>query len=140
MQIVPMTDPALTAPAKLVNIQTEDVRPTILQMQEILASHADGVGLAANQVGIAKKIIVFRDSPYYAINANIVKIKDKTIVTSTEGCLSNPGQTWDVDRYSAIQVQYFDLSGFKICRVYKGFQAIVWQHEIDHTNGISIWD
>ncbi|MDY4840862.1 MAG: peptide deformylase [Alphaproteobacteria bacterium] len=104
-----------------------------------------GVGLAAPQVGISKRMIVIdyeRDdegnkpgNPMYLVNPEIVW-KSEEKVCGTEGCLSVPEQRADVERFAAIKVKYQDVDGKENMIEADDFLAIVLQHEIDHLDGI----
>lgn len=106
-----------------------------------------GVGLAAPQVGIdlALAVIEFKPNkirphiPVFPktaiINPKIIKRTGKT-VSDWEGCLSLPGVRATVPRRESVTVSYFDQEGKKHVRAFSGFQARVFQHEIDHLNGV----
>ena len=100
-----------------------------------------GVGLAANQVGILKRIIVVQmeNGPEIFINPKIVRMSaGKT--TDAEGCLSVPEMFLDIKRASGIQVSALNSEGQKINIKTKGLVARIFQHEIDHLNGVLIID
>ncbi len=112
----------------------------ILDMFETLYSHSSGVGLAANQVGVLKKICVIdikKDGkkPMVLINPQYVPVANE-MVESQEVCLSFPMVSSIVRRYKKINVIYQDFYGKEYSIVAEGFKANVFQHEIDHLNGI----
>lgn len=112
----------------------------IFDMFETLYANASGVGLAANQVGILKKVCVIdlkKDGkkPLVLINPSYVPI-DESLEDSEEVCLSFPLVSSTVRRYKKIKVVYQDLSGNRHEIDADGFKSKVFQHEIDHLNGI----
>ncbi|WP_456401058.1 peptide deformylase [Persephonella sp.] len=104
----------------------------------------EGVGLAANQIGIPYQIIVIdttnreeseeEGKKLVLINPEIIE-KDGEVL-STEGCLSFPGVQIEIPRAEKVKVKAFDFDGNEINIETDGFLAIVLQHEIDHINGI----
>ena len=100
----------------------------------------DGVGLAAPQVGILKRIITIDigEGPKVLINPVIKKSSGKQ--TGEEGCLSFPNVFGNVDRPESIIVEAFDIDGNKIKIKAKGLEAVVLSHEIDHLDGILFVD
>ena len=107
---------------------------------------AKGIGLAAIQIGIPKRIIVMdiskdneKNNPMYFVNP-IIKNKNKKLVTYEEGCLSVPGQFAEIDRPSECEVEYLDYNGEKKLLKAEGLLATCIQHEIDHLEGILFID
>ena len=106
-----------------------------------LAKNAPGVGLAANQIGILKKIVVVlikdkeeQEKIYSLFNPKITFYSKETI-TMEEGCLSLPKQFAEIERPSIIQVEYLNEKNELIKEEKKGYEARVLQHEIDHLSG-----
>ena len=103
---------------------------------------APGVGLAANQIGILKKIITVnihnektnKDKIYILFNPKIISFSEKKIILE-EGCLSLPKQYAEIERPEKIEIEYFDSKNEKIIEKKSGFEARVLQHEIAHLNG-----
>lgn len=107
---------------------------------------AQGVGLAANQVGDSRRILVMecRGNPRYPnrpsfplqtyLNARIVKYSGKKI-EDWEGCLSIPGYRGKVPRSYSVTFEALTLEGTRVRRTVRGFEARVIQHEVDHLNG-----
>lgn len=99
----------------------------------------DGIGLAANQVNVAKQILVARDPEtdylYILLNPQIVAFSEKT-VSETEGCLSLPGLQAKVERAYKVEVKAQDPDGRPVYIKARDMFARVLQHEIDHLNGI----
>lgn len=109
---------------------------------------AEGIGLAANQVGVALSILIVSDiledgvvkhqgKPY--INPQIVSYSDE-LSTFNEGCLSIPEFRGDVERPEAIQIKYYDIKMKEHAEEVDGLLSRVLQHEIDHLNGILFFD
>lgn len=118
----------------------DDLRKFIKDMIETMID-APGVGLAAPQVNISKRIFVVDVSseypdrpPFVLINPVIVEASGKTGIA--EGCLSLPDFREEVDRYKKIKMEYLDEYGKKQVLEDEEFLAIVVQHELDHLNGI----
>ena len=107
---------------------------------------ANGIGLAAIQIGIAKRIIVMdlsRDNekkePRYFVNP-VIQNKDSEKSTYEEGCLSVPNQFAEIDRPSSCVVEYLDYDGKKQILNADGLLATCIQHEMDHLEGILFID
>ena len=107
---------------------------------------ANGIGLAAIQVGVPKRIIVMDISkdenekePRYFVNP-VIKNKDPEKVTYEEGCLSVPNQFAEIDRPSKCEVEYLDYDGVKKLLKADGLLATCIQHEMDHLEGILFID
>ncbi len=107
---------------------------------------ADGIGLAAIQVGVPKRIIVMdiskekdKKEPLYFVNP-IIKNKNPVTATYEEGCLSVPNQFAEIDRPSKCDVEYLDYNGKKQLLKAEGLLATCIQHEMDHLEGILFID
>ena len=107
---------------------------------------ANGIGLAAIQIGVPKRIIVMDISkdneekkPRYFVNP-IIKNKDTSKTTYEEGCLSVPNQFAEIDRPRKCEVEYLDFNGEKKILKAEGFLATCIQHEMDHLEGILFID
>jgi len=97
----------------------------------------NGIGLAAPQVGIQKRLFIMgNEQQLYAIINPSILIKEGDVIKDIEGCLSFPKLWLRVNRSSRIQVSYQDISGQKITTEFTGIKARVFQHEIDHLDGI----
>lgn len=138
-QILIWPDPILKKKGAPVAKVDDGVRALVKDMFETMYD-ADGVGLAAPQVGILQRIIVLDtrprqpDSrPIAMINPEIVAMEGET--TYTEGCLSIPGEAEDVDRAAVVTVRYTDTDGKAQILVCDELLAIAVQHEIDHLDG-----
>ncbi len=107
---------------------------------------ASGIGLAAIQIGIPKRIIVMdiskdekKKEPRYFVNP-VIKNKDSINVTYEEGCLSVPNQFAEIDRPKECEVEYLDYNGQKKTLKAEGLLATCIQHEMDHLEGILFID
>ena len=107
---------------------------------------ANGIGLAAIQVGVPKRIIVMDISkkensknPMYFVNP-IIKNKNSNLSTYEEGCLSVPEQFAEINRPSSCEVEYLDYNGNKKILKAEGLLATCIQHEMDHLQGILFID
>ena len=105
---------------------------------------AKGIGLAAIQIGIPKRIIVMdigskKKEPMYFINP-VIKNKNSEHSTYEEGCLSVPNQFAEVDRPSTCEVEFLDYNGNKKILKASGLLATCIQHEMDHLEGILFID
>lgn len=103
----------------------------------IIAHRAECVGMAANMIGVLKKIIVFQDNGTFTVMFNPVIVARSEPYKTREGCLSLNGERETV-RYMKITVEYQNGSFKKETKEYSGYTAQIIQHEIDHTNGIII--
>ena len=105
---------------------------------------ADGVGLAANQVGYPKRLFIYRHpgTNLFEVVANPVVVKKSGKVTNHgEGCLSCPDYVRDIKRYKKMTIEGWDRNGEPITFESKSKRvSFCWQHEIDHLNGITIKD
>ena len=107
---------------------------------------ANGIGLAAIQIGIPKRIIVMdiskdenKKEPLYFVNP-VIKNRDILKSTYEEGCLSVPNQFAEVDRPATCEVEYLDYNGKKKMLKANGLLATCIQHEMDHLEGILFID
>lgn len=136
-------DPILRKKSKLVSNYNDRLKVLVDDMYETM-DVAYGVGLAAPQVGILKRVIVIdnRDEEngkrFYMINPEI--IEKEGVEVGMEGCLSVPGKQGTVERSKDIKVKYNDLSGEEKILEAEDFLARILQHEIDHLDGILYTD
>ena len=140
MQIIIAPDSRLNQISKKVEIIDDSIISTLDQMLECMYQN-NGIGLAAPQVGILKRLVVIDCSdnkdikrPFKLINPEITKISNN-ISEFDEGCLSLPSQYAKVKRPSEITLKYKNIEGL-ICEVeFSGLEATCIQHEIDHLDG-----
>ena len=142
----------ITEPNKLLRQVSKPVSKVGKEEQKLMKDMletmyaANGIGLAAIQVGIPKRIIVMdickeenKKEPRYFVNP-IIKNIDPLKATYEEGCLSVPNQFADVDRPSKCEVEYLDYNGQKQLLKAEGLLATCIQHEMDHLEGILFID
>ena len=138
LPILEFPDPQLRTLAKPVNAVDENIRKIVENMIETMYD-ASGIGLAATQVNIHKRILVIdvsenKDEPHVFINPEI-EILDQTLHAFDEGCLSVPGFYETVERPEHIRVSALDAKGKPFTMEPEGLLAVCLQHEIDHLDG-----
>lgn len=101
---------------------------------------APGVGLAANQVGVQKRMFVYDqgEGPFVIVNPRIVETDGEWIYE--EGCLSVPGLSWEIVRPNAVHLVGRDLDGNEIDIQTEEYEARIFQHEVDHLDGFLLID
>jgi peptide deformylase len=131
--------PVLREAGKPVPVVDDDVRRLVADMFETMAA-ARGVGLAANQVGVARRVaVVDADGERFAmINPRIVEASGRD--TAEEGCLSVPEHFADVTRPERVVLEALDENGVVFRKELGGLAARAAQHEIDHLDGILFLD
>jgi peptide deformylase len=147
--VVKMGNKQLASPSDIVNLEQLS-HPTILNlvqdMQDTM-SEGHGVGLAAPQIGVNKRVIMFgfeankrypqeKSVPFTILINPSFSILSEEMVDAWEGCLSIPGIRGLVPRYKHIEYSGYNLEGQLITRRVEGFHARVVQHECDHLDGI----
>lgn len=142
-KILTNPDPRLRNPAKEVEL-AEITTPEYQAFADKFASfmvESDGVGLAATQIGLEKRIIAVLEGDAISVYANPEIIKSSTsIYESEEGCLSVPKTYGLVDRAKKIRFRAINRHGRRVEFDASGFQATIYQHEIDHLNGVLFID
>ena len=125
----------LSQPSELATVKDGEVGRNLL---DTLSAHADEcVGMAANMIGVRKRIIVFTDGSLNRLMFNPEIVKASGEYEATEGCLSLSGQR-KAKRFKTITVSYCDEVFARHCETFTGFTAQIIQHEIDHCNGVLI--
>lgn len=132
-------DPVLRKQTREVEKFDDKLKALIEDMFETMYKES-GVGLAAPQVGILKKIVVIdvEENPIVLINPEIIETKGKEI--DSEGCLSIPGFTAEVERPKVVKVRGLDADGKEVVITGKGLLARAICHEVDHLSGILFID
>ena len=147
-KIVTLPEPVLKRKARAVTKFDKDLQTLLEDMVETMRD-APGVGLAAPQIGLSDRIIVVEyyqheedeedeEAPkkvWAMINPEIVKSSEETLM-GVEGCLSIPGLLGEVERHAAVQVKGLNKHGKPMKVKAKGWLARIFQHEIDHLNGV----
>ncbi len=142
----------ITEPNKMLRQISKTVDRVGKQEQNIMNDmmdtmyEANGIGLAAIQIGVPKRIIVIdiskeegKKNPMYFVNP-VIKNKDSLKATYEEGCLSVPDQFAEIDRPRKCEVEYLDYNGDKQLLKADGLFATCIQHEMDHLEGILFID
>ncbi len=135
-------DPVLRSEARPVEVFDDKLREEVARMGAIMHDSM-GIGLAATQVGVLHRVLVYRvehDSPINALVNPVIEWSGGDKETMEEGCLSLPGVHVDVDRPVYVRVRAQDADGEPILVEASGLEARVIQHEIDHLDGVLILD
>jgi peptide deformylase len=137
MPILHFPDPRLREPATVIDVVDDAVRRLIDDMLETMYD-APGIGLAAPQVNVHKRLIVIdisedRSTPLCLVNPSIVAAEG--VEQTEEGCLSVPGFYEDVERAEWVKVRALDRDGVERIIEADGLLAVCLQHEIDHLDG-----
>ena len=143
MQLVTAPNPKLRIKTKLVKKITPGLLKTLKEMVKLTKTFQDpeGVGLASTQVGLEERFFVAKNGEKFisVINPKILSHSKRTKIYF-EGCLSTPNIWGEVNRYLSLKVSFEDSSGKIITARLKGVQAWIFQHEIDHLDGILFQD
>jgi peptide deformylase len=135
-------DPTLRQQAHEVT-EFDDKLAQLVEVMFELMDEADGVGLAATQIGVQKQVVVWRhpetDERYVIVNPRFLE-RSTEIETGSEGCLSVPGCTLDVPRSSRVKIEAYDHRGQPYGMEAEGLLARILQHEMDHLEGRLIID
>jgi len=144
LEIVKYPNEPLRSRAEPVDVVTDEIRKLIDDMAETMYA-APGIGLAANQVGVRKRVVVVDvdhpdDRPDLKVFVNPVIVEREGEIEWEEGCLSFPGIHVDVPRTARIKVRALDRSGEPFELEATELLAVAIQHEIDHLDGITLAD
>ena len=144
-KIVIEPDPILRKKSEMLESVDDELRVLLDDMLETMYA-APGIGLAAVQVGILKRLIVIdiskdkeKKSPLFLINPEIISLSKKTSVYE-EGCLSLPGHFAEIERPAECQIKFIDYNGKEKKLKASGLLATCIQHEVDHLNGVLFID
>jgi peptide deformylase len=140
-QIRQYGDPVLRMKAREVEGFDGDLARLVERMTALMQD-ANGVGLAANQVGVLQRVLVVQPSeeePYALVNPVVTAASDE-VETDDEGCLSLRGVTVPVERHLTLAIAARDEQGEPISLELEGLPARVLQHELDHLDGVLIFD
>ena len=144
-KILTEPDPVLRQKSQPVDKVDDTIRKLMDDMLETMYG-APGIGLAAIQVGVPKRIIVLdiskdpeKKEPMYFVNPEIISASEKD-ATYEEGCLSVPGQFAEIDRPDSCIIKYLDYNGNSQELKADGLLATCIQHEMDHLEGILFID
>lgn len=136
MTILENPHPLLTTKLEPLEVIDDRVAQDAASML-LLCKSMNGLGLAANQVGLTYRIFVL-PSLAQPVCINPRLIRGKNLVKSLEGCLSIPGYRNVVSRYNNIKVEYYNLDGKLVSIALAGEQAYAFQHELRHLDGITL--
>jgi peptide deformylase len=140
--VIKFGDPVLRSAASPVREFDEDLAADAERMIGLMRD-ASGVGLAATQLGVLRRLLVFQAGadaePTVLVNPEI-EWSSGALVTAEEGCLSLPGVIVDVERPLHVRVRGFDSAGAPLLIEGAGLEARVLQHEIDHLDGVLMID
>ena len=138
-------DPFLRQKSKNVNVVDDSIRSLMDDMIDTMYD-APGIGLAAIQIGVPKRVIVIdlskrdeKKNPLYFVNPEIIT-KSKNDASYEEGCLSVPNQFAEISRPNTCKVKFLDYDGNEKILEAEGLLATCIQHEMDHLEGILFID
>jgi peptide deformylase len=135
-------DPVLRATALPVERFDEDLQIEVARMGELMHD-ALGVGLAATQLGVLHRVLVYKayvDDHLTALVNPVFEWQSEELETAEEGCLSLPGVHVEVERHARVRVRAQDEQGEPLEIEAEGLEARVIQHEVDHLNGVLVLD
>jgi peptide deformylase len=141
-QVRKLGDPVLRASAVAVERFDEGLRAEVKRMGELMRD-ALGVGLAATQIGVLHRVLVYRadpDDPVTALVNPVLEWESEERETAHEGCLSLPGVHVEVERAVSVRVRAKDVRGRGLTVEEEGLPARIIQHELDHLEGVLILD
>lgn len=138
-KIVELGNEILREPAKKVPRITKNIIKLLYNMADTLYN-SKGVGLAAPQIGVSKRVIVIDDGQGLLELINPEILESEGQVTDKEGCLSMPGKMGEVTRAERITAKFQDRQGQEQILQADGLLARAIQHEVDHLNGVLIVD
>ena len=144
LEIKKFNNPVLKRRSEEVEKVTRGIRNLVRDMIDTMGRNK-GMGLAAPQVGVGKRIIVVFDAEsargnIFALVNPIITKKSRGLAIAEEGCLSIPGVFLKIKRAKKIEIAGQNLEGEKIRATAEGLLSRVLQHEIDHLNGILIYE
>lgn len=147
-EIVTLPDPVLRRKTRKVTSFTPELQSLIEDMIETMRAEP-GVGLAANQVGVPWRVIVveYGDEEdesvppklYVVVNPELTRLSKEKVV-GTEACLSIPGYAGTVERHESLTVKGLNRRGQPVTIKAKGWLARIFQHEVDHLDGVVFTD
>ena len=141
MKLVESTSPIIrTKTADVTEADLPFVQKQLGLMWQVMLDN-NGIGLAAPQVGFSKNFFIHKcneDETMEVVINPVIKSRNDDKINFAEGCLSLPGRQFDIDRSSEIVVEYKDIKFNKHNEKMQDYRARVFQHEIDHLNGICI--
>ena len=139
LKILIFPDPRLRTVAKTVELVDDSIKKLAQDMLETMYQ-GSGIGLAATQVNVHKRVIVLdisesKEEPLILINPEIKKIIDPNKKIFAEGCLSIPGFYEELKRPGSVEISYLDIDGERKLLSANDLLSVVIQHEMDHLDG-----
>lgn len=131
-----LNDPVLRKVSDPV-LEGEDISGLLQDMYDVMLAEK-GIGIAANQVGVAKRVFILREDDHFRvyINPEILSSSEEMIDFSGEGCLSIPGTNATTKRHKTVTLKWKDEIGRINEMEFTGIKSVAIQHEIDHLNGV----
>jgi peptide deformylase len=139
LKFVDENDPVLKQPAEPYDFDNWIVEPNLEDLLKSMTRAMfakSGIGLAAPQVGVSKRIFIMGNKEKLIVCINPEIVSGTGEIKDTEGCLSFPGLWLHVKRYEKIIVKYQTMNGETTQEEFEGLMARVFQHELDHLNGV----
>jgi peptide deformylase len=147
--IYPQDETALRKQSESVCKTSPNIKQLIKDLKDTLSTHHEGIGLAAPQIGIHRRVVIvclgedidgewLAGPPIALVNPQIVKANDDR--KDFDGCLSFPGLYGETVRPHYLRVIGFDEDGKSLDQVFEGFNAVLIHHEIDHLDGVLFID
>lgn len=144
-QIRKFPDPVLRKPALKVQTFDRKLIEIFEKMSKIMKTERHGIGIAAPQIGISKNMAIVdlssrdpKTKAYWISNPKIIAKSEP--IMSREGCMSVPNYMGNTKRYNRVRVRWQDFSGAYQEKDFSGIEAVCFQHEIDHLNGLLFLD
>ena len=142
MELVKSNDPILTTACQQFNFQDPPFDPIEFSQELVKFMYeSNGIGLAANQVGVPYRIFAMRGSPenFVCFNPKIVQPSEAQ-VSLEEGCLTYPGLAVKIKRPQHVRVRFTKPNNETITRQFTGMTARIFQHELDHLDGVVFYN
>ena len=142
MILVEKNDPILKTPTQIFDFGNPPFEPIEFAKNLVMFMYEkNGIGLAANQVGVPYAIFAMRASPenFVCYNPKIIDVSE-TIVELDEGCLTYPGMLIKIKRPQHIRVRFNTPNGDVLTKKFTGMTARIFQHEYDHLQGVRFFD
>jgi len=142
LKLVPHNDPILKKKCEVFDFQNPPLDPIELANSMVKTMYENnGIGLAANQVGIPYRVFAMRGAPenFVCFNPKIVQPSQMEVVLE-EGCLSYPGLFVKIKRPQHVRVRFTLPNGDTVTRQFTGMSARIFQHELDHLDGIIFYN
>lgn len=138
--IILYPDPSLKIPSEKVSVFQESLHSLLDDMREVITAN-NALGLAAPQIGIKCRVIIIKD-----LSGNLTELVNPEVIEKEgvqyeeEGCLSFPGIFSRVVRSEQVHIKYHDRDGVSKTALVYGKEAIEFEHELDHLNGVLLTD